>query len=288
MNETTPATAETPWVISTRVETFDTDVIQRSRETLIVLDFWAPWCAPCRALGPILEELARECAGRFVLVKANTDELPQIAAGFQVQGIPAVYALSDGEVLDAFSGALPKAHVRAWLEKALGVRELVVAQRAEKSSPVEAESQYRRLLDAQPQHRAAKIGLARTLLAQGRVAECRTVIEELQERGFLEPDAEKIKVTLELGEKSGHDLAERRAALQADPGNLELQLQLAEALVGARQYEDALRTCLALVEQDRQGVGEQARCLMIDIFRVLPDDSDLTATYRRKLSMALF
>ena len=111
---------------------------------------------------------------------------------------------------------------------------------------------------------------------------------ELEQRGFLEPEAEKIKAALELGQKTGHDLEERRQAAHANPDDLSLQLALAESLVGAQRFEEALETCLALVQHDRQGTGELARQLMIDIFRVLPEDSELTSTYRRKLSMALF
>jgi putative thioredoxin len=126
------------------------------------------------------------------------------------------------------------------------------------------------------------------LLAQERFDECQAVIGELEKRGFLEPEAEKVKAALELRGMKSDDLGELRTQAAADPENLELQLKLAEALAAAKEYEAALQGCLAIVEKDKQGVGDTARQVMIDIFRVLPDDSELTTIYRRKLSMALY
>ena len=232
--------------------------------------------------------MAEEYAGRFLLVKANTDELPQPAAQFNVQGIPAVFAVSGGQVLDFFSGALPESHVRVWLDRVLLAAGLGAAEKLEAEQPAAAERQYRALLAQSPKSAEAKIGLARVLFAQQKIDECRQSMAELEQRGFLEPEAEKIKAALELGQKTGHDLEERLRAARANPDDLSLQLALAESLVGAQRFEEALETCLALVQRDRQGAGEPARQLMIDIFRVLPEDSELTSTYRRKLSMALF
>lgn len=273
---------------STSRARFQHDVMERSAETLVVVDFWAPWCAPCRALGPILERLADEYAGRFLLVKVNVDEVPEAAAQFQVQGIPSVFAVSQGKAVDFFSGAIPESAVRGWLDQALQVQGLDRAREQEEKDPAAAEATYRNLLTMDAKNAEAKIGLARVLLRQQRIEECRQIIAELQQRGFLEPEAEKIKTALAFGEKSGDDLEERRAAAQAHPDDLAPRLKLAESLIGAQQFEEALQICLSLVERDRMGMGEQARQLMIDIFRVLPEDSELTSTYRRKLSMALF
>ena len=276
------------WVVATRRETFDVDVFQSSHERVVVLDFWAAWCAPCRALGPVLEKLADEYAGRFQLVKADTDELPDAAAQFNVQGIPAVFAVHAGQVVDYFTGALPEPQVRTWLDRVLQIQALAEAKRTEETDLAAAERQYRELLARAPQLADAKIGLARVLLAQQQLAAARALIDELQQRGFLEPEAEKVKAALDLGASDGEDLAARRASAEAHPDDLGLQLQLAESLARAQQYDEALEKCLALVERDRKGVGERARQLMIDVFRVLPDDSPLTSTYRRRLSMVLY
>jgi putative thioredoxin len=288
MSEATPSENSSPWIINTTAATFDQEVFERSHEALVIVDFWAAWCAPCRALAPILENLATEFDGKFILVKANTEEVPDAASKFNVQGIPAVYAVIDGEVVDFFSGALPEAQIREWLDRLFTISILAEAQRLEESAPAASEAKYRMLAEQSPNNADFQIGIARTLLAQERFDECGQVIGELERRGFLEPEAEKIKATLDLHAMQGFDLTSLQQQAAAAPNDLDLQLQLAEALAGDQQYEAALQACLAIVEQDKKGVGDKARQVMIDIFRVLPDDSELTTTYRRKLSLALY
>lgn len=277
-----------PWVVAVTAESFERDVFQRSFDVPVVVDFWAAWCAPCRALGPVLEKLAEQYAGRFVLVKADTDQLQEAAAQFQVQSIPAVFGVVAGEVVDFFAGALPEPQVCTWLDRLLQVARLVEAQRWEATEPERAEQAYREILAQQPQDANALIGLGRLLVAQQRAPEAEAVLAQLESRGFLEPEAEKLKAALGLRDKGNIDVGTMRQAVTADPGNLELRLQLAQALAGGGVYEEALEICLALVEQDRHGVGEQARKTMIDVFRVLPEDSELVPGYRRKLAMLLY
>jgi putative thioredoxin len=276
------------WIINTTPETFEKDVFERSHEAPVVVDFWAAWCAPCRALAPTLEALATEFDGKFILVKANTEEVPEAAAKFNVQGIPAVYAVIGGEVVDFFTGALPEAQIRGWLDRLFTVNTFFEAKRLEESAPAAAEAKYRALAEQAPNNSEFQIGLARTLFAQDRFEDCQHIISELEKRGFLEPEAEKVKAALDLRSMEGVDLDGLKQDAAADPDNLGLQLQLAEALAGAQHYEEALQACLAIVEKDKKGVGDAARQVMVDIFRVLPGDSDLTTTYRRKLSTALY
>lgn len=275
-------------VINATSTTFENEVTLRSQQVPVVVDFWAPWCAPCRALGPVLEKLAQEYAGRFILVKANSDELPEAAAKFNVQGIPAVYAVVGGEVVDFFSGAIPESMVRQWLDRVLSVAALQEAKRAEAKSPAEAEQRYRALLADDPKSFEARIGLARAFFAQDRLPEAREIVSELEKRGFLEPEAQKLKASLDLRNMEGADVQKLRSTAEAHPEDSAAQYELAQAFAGAQQYEEALKVLLALVERDRKGVGEQARKLMVEIFQALPDDSDLTAQYRRKLSLALY
>jgi len=277
-----------PWVVNTTAATFDLDVIQRSNEVPVVVDFWAAWCNPCRVLGPTLEKLAEAYAGRFVLVKADTDQLPDVALQFQVQSIPAVFGVVGGEVVDFFAGALPESHVRAWLDRLLQAALLLEAQRCEATDPERAERNYREILVPQPDDRNALIGLGRLLEQQGRVDEAKAILQQLESRGFLEPEAEKLRAALDLRDKGNVNVAALRQAADADPGNLERQLQLAQALAGSGMYQEALEICLTLVERDRPGVGEQARQAMIDVFRVLPEGSSLVNEYRRKLAMLLY
>ncbi|MCU0981986.1 MAG: tetratricopeptide repeat protein [Pirellulaceae bacterium] len=277
-----------PWVVNTTAESFERDVLERSFEVPVVVDFWAAWCSPCRALGPILENLAAQYAGRFILVKADTDQVQEAAMQFQVQSIPAVFGIVAGEVVDFFAGALPETQIRTWLDRLLQGSRLVEAQRLEATDPQRAEQVYREILGEQPKDAKALLGLGRLLVTQQRGEEARAILAELESRGFLEPEGEKLKSALQLLDKGNVDLGALRQAVEAEPGNLELRLQLAQALAGSGSYEEAFEICLSLVEQDRHGVGERARQVMVDVFRVLPEGSELVHDYRRKLAMLLY
>lgn len=275
-------------VINTSAESFDRDVLERSREIPIVVDFWAPWCGPCRALGPVLEKLAKDDAGKWQLVKANTDELPEAATRFNVSGIPAVFAVIDGNVVDFFTGAMPEPLVRQWLDRVLAAGALQVLKCLEQDSPAVAEARYRELISQDPRNADAKLGLARVLFAQRKNAEVETVLKELEDTGFLDAEGQKLRAALAVQSKQGLDVDDIQARASANPNDLELQLQFAEALAGREQYERSLEILLSLVQRDKKGVGQRAREFMIQIFQTLPADSELGTTYRRKLSMALY
>jgi putative thioredoxin len=291
MNE--PHSDSSPWIVETNDSSFEKDVLDRSREVPVVVDFWAPWCQPCRMLTPILEKLVGEFEGKFILVKVNTDEAQMTAAQFRIQSIPCVYGFRDGQIVDSFVGVLPEDQLRAWLERLVpSEAELLTREgRAlEQDDPSAAEAVYRRAIEAAPDESGAKIALASLLLSQDRADESRRIVEQLESRGFLETEAEAVKAALELnrlGEESP-DIAACRAELDAQPDSGELQLKLAGALAAAQQYEEALQLSLDLVRRDKQGIGQPAKQLMLDIFRVLPDDSELISEYRRQLSAALY
>ena len=277
-----------PWILETSDETFDCDVFERSREIPVVVDFWAAWCQPCRMLAPLLEQAAREAHGKFLLVKAETDHCPRAAGEFNVQSIPAVFGVCGGEAVDFFQGLLSPEQLGQWLDRLTDLAEFTRASKLEASDPSAAEAVYRAFVEKHPQEPRAKIGLARALLAQDRVDECREIIERLAARGFLEPEAERVKAALDLHGKQSLDVAECRAAVERDPKDLPARWQLAQALAGHGEHQEALDQCLDLVRLDRKGLGEQARVLMLEMFRVLPEDSELTSNYRRKLSSALY
>jgi putative thioredoxin len=286
MNQEQPT--DSPWIVNATPETFDQDVFQRSQQVPVVVDFWAEWCAPCRQLGPILEKLAVQYNGRFVLVKADTERLPTAAAQFQVQSIPAVYGVVGGEIADYFVGALPESQLRERIDRILLTADVKRAMQLEDGAPEQAEAIYRQVLEQAPDATVASIGLARVLLAQDRPDQARAIVETLESRGFLEPEAEQLKAAMQLSGKTDLDVAACRRQAEQHPDDLQAQLALASALAGDGQYPPALEICLSLVERDRQGVGEQARQLMVDVFRVLPADSELTGEYRRKLAMLLY
>lgn len=276
------------WIVNTTDETFEVDVMARSQLGLVVVDFWADWCAPCRMLGPILEKLATDFAGRFTLVKADTERNQDAAMQFGVSGIPAVFAVVDRQVVDRFEGAMPEPAVKSWLENLEAATELLQATRLAENDPAAAEAKLRAILEASPDHAEAALALARLLLDQQREDECREIIEKLEARGFLEPEAEQLKAGLVLRAKSDIDVESAQAAAASDPDDFPSQLKLAEALVGQQRYAEAFEICLSLVERDRANTGEQARALMVDVFKALPADSEIVNEYRRKLSMLLF
>jgi putative thioredoxin len=271
---------------------FEREVLERSRTLPVVVDFWAEWCAPCRLLGPILEDVAREYTGRIALAKANIDRLPEIAARFGVRSIPTVIGVVDGEVRDAFVGVLPAPAIREFFDRLLPSPVEVLVKRAaalEQGEPLRAEEMYREALALAPNTPAIQIALARLLSRLEREDESRAILEQLERRGFLEPEAERLKaeISLRAGANRAGSLDAARAAVEANAGDLGARFHLAEALAAAGKHEEALRLALELVEQDRRGVGEEARKLMLTIFSLLPADSPLAAEYRRQLSLVL-
>jgi putative thioredoxin len=281
-------------VIDATAQTFEHDVIERSRSVPVVVDFWAPWCGPCRLLSPVLEKLAGEYGGRFVLAKVDIDSEPALAREFGIQSIPAVVGFRDGTGVDAFIGVQPESVIRGWLDRLLPTpAESNAAQAAllERTDPQAAQEKYNTALALDPDLPAAHTGLARIALAQGRLEDAQARILGLERRGFLEPDAEKVKaelmIQLQAQQAGGKSLEAAHAALAANPSDFNLKFELAEALAAAGQYADALALCLELVERDRKGTGEKARQTMVAIFRLLPPDSELVTEYQRQLSMVL-
>jgi putative thioredoxin len=284
---------QSSWIVETSEATFQSDVVDRSQEVPVVVDFWATWCQPCRLLGPILERLANEYQGRFCLVKANVDQMPAVAGSLGVQSIPAVFAVRDGQIVDQFLGLLPEPQIRAWIDRLLptAVENLTEeAETLEVINPTAAEAKYRKAIELEPADAKARIGLARVLLSASRLDEARTLIDELAAADLLDTEGERLRAELELRlqEQEIGGLQTAREAAAAEPDNLPLQLNLAKALTVDNQFEEALETALRLVEKDRAGVGEEARKLMVQIFHLLGTESELANTYRRKLTMLLY
>ena len=285
-------TAPSPWIIEGTEQNFDQEVLHRSQELPVIVDFWATWCAPCLELGPILERLAVENAGQFLLVKVDIDQQPRVAQAFGVQSIPHVFALRNGQLADQFQGALSEEQVRQWLAQfqpspaALLMQE---AKKLEQENTAEAEAKFREALELTPQDDRIRIELARMLLKQHRNADVREIIEKLEARGFLEPEAENIKAELDqraAAEAGG--VGECRAALVTNPNDPKLQMNLAEALGAAQQFQEALDLCLGVVQATTGDLRNEARTTMINLFLLLGPEADLTKSYRRKLATAAY
>ncbi|MCA9058693.1 MAG: tetratricopeptide repeat protein, partial [Planctomycetaceae bacterium] len=255
---------------------------------------WAEWCGPCQQLMPMLETLANEYKGRFALVKVNVDESPEIAGAFGVQSIPFVVAMADGQPVSHFAGVQSEKQLRAWLDGFLpspAAEAFQDGQQHEADGSFElAEACYRKAIDLDGSIADFKISLARVLLEQKRNHECAEVIEELEARGWLEPEAQTLKEQLEVRshvEESG-GIQEARRALESDPENLQLQLALAEALGAENLFEEACEICLTIISKDRGGVGVQAKEAMVGILGVMGPKSKKASEYRRRLATAFY
>jgi putative thioredoxin len=289
MSDTTTTSS---FVIEATTENFEQEVIERSGSVPVVVDFWAAWCNPCRMLGPVLEKLAQEYDGKFVLAKVDTERDPELAGQLGVRSIPAVFAFRDGNAVDAFVGVQPESVIRTWIDRLLPAPAEVIAAEAgrlERTDPRAAEAKYNTALMLDSDLPAAQLGLARIALEQGRFEDAQARIASLERRGYLEPEAERVNAELILRSQASQagSVESVRAALAANPNDKDLKFQLAEALAAAGQYQQALELCLDLVEHDRKGIGEQARRTMIAIFQLLPPESELVAEYQRQLSVAL-
>jgi putative thioredoxin len=246
-------------VIEVTEASFERDVVERSFEVPVVVDFWAAWCGPCRILGPILERLATEDGGTWQLAKVDVDANPGLAAAFRVQGIPAVHAFKDGRLVAEFVGALPEDQVRAWLAR-LGPSAGDVAteegERAEaRGELVGAAEAYRRALAQEPGHAAARAALARVELAL---------------------------------RSSELDEAELQARLEADPADVEAATGLADLAAAAGRLEAGFAILLEAVRRTSGEERERARLHLLRLLATVPADDPRALAARRSLSLALF
>lgn len=273
-------------IIDVAEQDFAERVLEASRETPVVVDFWAGWCRPCLVLGPVLEGLAEEHEGRFVLAKVDVDANQGLAARYGVQGIPAVKGFRDGEVISEFVGAQPPDMVRLWLRDVLpSEAEPVAAEaaRAEEEGNVErAEGGFRRALELDPDHGGATLGLARVLLARGERAEAGRVAARLP--GSAEARAIGARAALAERLPTDGDLDELRSRAETDP---DAALAVAAAEAGEGRPGDALERLLRLIAAGG-GTRDRARDLMVTIFGSLGDDHPLVREYRPRLASALY
>lgn len=269
-------------VIDVNEADFTTAVLERSASVPVVVDFWAAWCGPCRTLGPILERLANEMQGAFVLAKIDVDRNQRLAAQFGVQGIPAVKAFRDGKVVEQFEGALPESRVRAWLKRIVpSDTDRLVAEAAacEQADPQAASTLYRQVLSSDPAHGPALLGLGRVLTLQADV-EARAVLQQIRAGT---PEYTAAQALLQLGDFLG----------AADPSSVEpsdSQGRWQQAAQHARvgEWNEALRLLLSIVQRDRAFGDDAARRTMLAIFTLLGERDPLVARYRQQLASALF
>ncbi|MDE2967426.1 MAG: tetratricopeptide repeat protein [Chloroflexota bacterium] len=276
-------------VIDSTDATFAQDVIERSHEIPVVVDCWAPWCGPCRILGPILEKLAYERDGQVQLVKVNTDENPQVAQALQVEGIPAVFAFVGGQLVNKFVGAIPEEQVRAFYDSLVPSEADVKAAEGyrmmqENQIPI-ARLHFESALEEDPNHEPAGVGLAAILLRLGESDRA----AELARRWPNHPMSKSVLTSMELtAALNGYEADEIRRAVDLDPQDAMARYRHGCLLAIESQWMQALNELLESVRLDRSAGDEAARKTLLGIFSILGDDQPVVSEYRKKLGRLLF
>lgn len=276
-----------PYIKDISTAEFQQDVLLRSREVPVLVDFWAEWCGPCKTLSPLLERITDEGAGRFELAKVDVDANQDLAAQFRVQSIPTVVAIRHGKEVDRFSGALPEASILAFIDGVMPTELDVMVDEARTAlvagDDSAAEHILRQVLEQKPDHQEAGTSLAALLIDKGETEEAMIVLGKL----IPDADVERLQSAARLRGSAGIDLSELEAAVRADPTDDKAQLELARALAAHAEYEPALDRMLEVVRHKGE-LMDEARLAMVDIFGVLGSDHPLTVTYRRQLASALY
>ncbi|MCB1472308.1 MAG: co-chaperone YbbN [Rhodobiaceae bacterium] len=283
----------------TTTQDFMRDVIETSQQVPVLVDFWAPWCGPCKALTPVLEAAVRAAGGAVKLVKMNIDEHPQIAGQLGVQSIPAVFAFDKGRPVDGFMGALPEGQVKAFISRLLGdaapgadVKALLEAADAAlvDGRAEEAAQAYATVLQGNPASAHAIGGLAKALVELGDTAQAREVLasapQEIQSEGAIV----SAQAAIDLAEKAADfgDTAGLLAQLDANPANHQARFDLAMSLNARGEREAAARELVEIVRRDRNWDDDGARRQLLQFFEVWGPKDEATQEGRRMLASVLF
>lgn len=282
----------------TTTETFMADVVEASKEVPVIVDFWAPWCGPCKQLTPVLEKVVNAAQGAVRLVKMNIEDHPEVAQQLRVQSIPAVFAFKDGQPVDAFQGALPESQIKQFIEKLAGeIGPSPADQMTEMGREAFAQGQlqeaaqmFAQSLQAEAGHIGAIAGLALCYLQSGDAERASQTLELAPPDKVNDPELASVRAAIALDAKTGDvgETDELRTKLAANPKDHQVRFDLALALNGAGDREGAVSELLEIIAMDRAWNEEAARKQLLEFFDAYGPTDDVTREGRKRLSSILF